>query len=60
MCKFVDKLHRLSRSSTSSMGFHPAASEAKSSSMLLIAGLSGADAKEAKIVVDSNADAGLI
>ena len=60
MSKFVDKLQRLSRSSTSSMGFHPAASEAKSSSMLLIAGLSGADAKETKIVVDSNADAGLI
>jgi hypothetical protein len=42
------------------MGFHPAASESKSSPMLLVAGLSGADIKEAKIVADSNVDAGLI
>jgi hypothetical protein len=60
MSKFVDKLQRLSKSSTSPIGFHPAASESKRSSMLLIAGLSGVDVKEAKIVADSNADAGLI
>lgn len=60
MSKFVDKLQRLSKSSTPSMGFHPVASESKSSPMLLIADLSGADIKEAKIVADSNVDAGLI
>ena len=60
MSKFVGKLQRLSKSSTPSMGFHPAASESKSSPMLLVAGLSGADIREAKIVADSNVDAGLI
>jgi len=60
MSKFVDKLQRLSKSSAPSIGFHPAASESESSAMLLIAGLSGVDVKEAKVVADSNADAGLI
>ena len=60
MSKFVDKLQSLSKSSTTPIGFHPAVSELKSPAMLLIAGLSGTQVKEAKIVVDVNADAGLI
>ena len=60
MSKFVDKLQRLSKSLAPSLGFHPAASESKSSAMLLIAGLSEVDVKEAKIVANVNADAGLI
>jgi hypothetical protein len=60
MSKFVDKLQSLSKSSTTPIGFHPSASESKSPAMLLIAGLSGAQVKEAKIVADVNADAGLI
>ena len=60
MSKFVDKLQRLSKSSTPSIGFHPSAGESKSSAMLLIAGLSGMDIKEAKVIADSKADAGLI
>jgi len=60
MSKFVDKLQSLSKSSTTPIGFHPSASESKSPAMLLIVGLSGTQAKEAKIVADVNADAGLI
>jgi hypothetical protein len=60
MSKFVDKLQSLSKSSTTPIGFHPSASEFKRPAMLLIAGLSGAQVKEAKIVADVNADAGLI
>ena len=60
MSKFVDKLQILSKSSTTPIGFHPSASESKSPAMLLIVGLSGTHAKEAKIVADVNADAGLI
>jgi hypothetical protein len=60
MSKFVDKLQSLSKSSTTPIGFHPAVSELKSPAMLLIAGLSGTQVKEAKIVADVNADAGLI
>jgi len=60
MSKFVDKLQSLSKSSTTPIGFHPSVSELKSSAMLLIAGLSGTQVKEAKIVADVNADAGLI
>jgi hypothetical protein len=60
MSKFVDKLQSLSKSSTMPIGFHPAASELKSPAMLLIAGLSGTQVKEAKIVGDVDADAGLI
>jgi len=60
MSKFVDKLQILSKSSTTPIGFHPSASESKSPAMLLIVGLSGTQAKEAKIVADVNADAGLI
>jgi hypothetical protein len=60
MSKFVDKLQSLSKSSASPIGFHPSVSELKSPAMLLIAGLSGTQVKEAKIVADVNADAGLI
>jgi len=60
MSKFVDKLQSLSKSSTTPIGFHPSASESKSPAMLLIAELSGTQVKEAKIVADVNADAGLI
>jgi len=60
MSKFVDKLQSLSKSSTTPIGFHPSVSELKSPAMLLIARLSGTQVKEAKIVADANADAGLI
>jgi len=60
MSKFVDKLQSLSKSSTTPIGFHPSVSALKSPAMLLIAGLSGTQVKEAKIVADVNADAGLI
>jgi hypothetical protein len=60
MSKFVDKLQSLSKSSTMPLGFHPSVSELKSPAMLLIAGLSGTQVKEAKIMADVNADAGLI
>jgi hypothetical protein len=60
MSKFVDKLQNLSKSSATPIGFHPSVSEFKRPAMLLIAGLSGAQVKEAKIVADVNADAGLI
>ena len=60
MSKFVDKLQSLSKSSTMPIGFHPSVSALKSPAMLLIAGLSGTQVKEAKIVADVNADAGLI
>jgi len=60
MSKFVDKLQSLSKSSTTPIGFHPDVSALKSPAMLLIAGLSGTQVKEAKIVADVNTDAGLI
>jgi hypothetical protein len=60
MSKFVDKLQSLSKSSTTPIGFHPSVSELKSPVMLLIMGLSGTQVKEAKILADVNADAGLI
>lgn len=60
MSKFVDKLQSLSKSSTTPIGFHSSVSELKSPAMLLIVGLSGTQVKEAKIVADVNADAGLI
>jgi hypothetical protein len=55
MSKLVDKLQSLSKSSTTPIGFHPSVSELKSPAMLLIAGLSGTQVKEAKIVADANA-----
>jgi len=60
MSKFVDKLQSLSKSSTAPIGFHPPVSALKSPAILLIAGLSGTQVKEAKLVADVNADAGLI
>jgi hypothetical protein len=60
MSKFADKLRSLSKSSSAPMGFHPAVSEAKGLSMLLIVGLSGTRLKEARAVADIAADAGLI
>lgn len=60
MSKFADRLQSLSKSSTAPIGFHASASESKSPAMLLIAGLSGAQVKEARTAADVNADAGLI
>jgi hypothetical protein len=60
MSKFVDKLRSLSKSSTTPIGFHPSVSELKKPAMLLIAGLSGTQVKEAKIVANVHTDAGLI
>ena len=60
MSKFADKLRSLSKSSAAPMGFHPAVSEVRSPTMLLIVGLYGAQVKEAKMMADVNADAGLI
>jgi len=60
MSKFAHKLQSLPKSSTAPIGFHPAVSEVRSPTMLLIVGLSGTQVKEAKIVADVNADAGLI
>ena len=60
MSTFVDRLQSLSKASAAPIGFHASASESKGPAMLLIAGLSGAQVKEAKMVADVNADAGLI
>lgn len=60
MSKFAEKLQSLSKSSTAPMGFHAAVSEVKSPSMLLVVELSAAQVKEAKMVTEVNADAGLI
>ena len=60
MSKFVDKLQSLSKSSTTPIGFHAAVSEVRGPAMLLVVGLSGAQVKEARIVAEVNADAGLI
>ena len=60
MSKFAEKLQSLSKSSTAPMGFHAAVSKVKSPSMLLIVELSAAQVKEAKMVTEVNADAGLI
>jgi hypothetical protein len=60
MSQFVDKLQSLSKSSSMPIGFHPSVSALKNPAMLLIAGLSGTQVKEAKTVADVSADAGLI
>ncbi len=60
MGKFADKLKSLSKSSATPIGFHPSVSELRNPAMLLIVGLSETQIKEAKTVVDVNADAGLI
>lgn len=60
MSKLADKLQSLLKVSTAPLGFHPSASEVKEPAMLLIAGLSGTDADEAKALAEGHADAGLI
>jgi len=60
MSKFVDKLQSLSKAAATPIGFHSFVSELKSPPMLLVAGLSGTQVKEAKIVTEVSADAGLI
>ena len=60
MSKFVDNLKNLSVTSTSPLGFQPSARKADGAVMLFVAGLSVKDIKEAKMIVDVNADAGLI
>jgi 2-keto-3-deoxy-L-rhamnonate aldolase RhmA len=60
MSKFVDKLQSLSKFSTTPIGFRPSLSELKSPAMSLVVRLSGTQVKEAKIVADVSADAGLI
>ena len=60
MSKFADKLRSLSKSSSAPIGFHPAVSEAKGPSMLLIVGLSETRVKEARAVADIAADAVLM
>jgi len=60
MSKFAHKLQSLSKSSTAPIGFHLAVPEVKSPTMLLIVRLSGTQVKEAKIMADVGADAGLI
>jgi len=59
MSKLVDKLHYLSRLSPQ-MGFHPGAAGSAPPSMLLIAGLRGKDAAEARALAEGNIDAGLL
>jgi len=59
MSKLVDKLLHLSRLSPQ-MGFHPGAAGSAPPSMLLIAGLRGRDAAEARALAEGNVDAGLI
>jgi hypothetical protein len=60
MSKFVDKLKSISKSSGTPIGFHAAVSELKMPVMMLVVGLSGTQAKEAKILADADADGGLI
>jgi len=60
MSKFVDKLHKLTKSPAPAIGFHIAASKSKKPPMLFVAGLSGVGAAEVTNAVRSNADAGLI
>lgn len=60
MSKFVDKLHKLTKSPVPAIGFHVAASKSKNPPMLFVAELSGIDAAEVTNAVRSNADAGLI
>ena len=60
MSKFVDKLQDISKFSISPIGFRPPTSESKKSTMLLVAGLLGADAEKAKVVAAVHTDAVLI
>ncbi len=58
MSKFTDRLVSLSRSSAPRIGFHISSSESKSPTMLLVAGLAGKQAAEAKVA--ARADAGVL
>ena len=60
MSKFVDKLQRVSKTSTSPIGFGSSISEPGGPSMLLIAALSRLDDKETEVVINGSIDAGLI
>ena len=60
MSRFVDKLNSISRSSGTPIGFRAVVSELKMPVILLVVGLSGTQVKEAKILADVNADAGLV
>jgi hypothetical protein len=60
MSKFVDKLKSISKSSGIPIGFHPSIFQAKSPTMLLVVGLTGAQVKDAKMLADVHADGGLI
>ena len=60
MSKLADRLRSLSESSGAPIGFQAARSEVGSPSMLFVVGLSGTQVKEATIVSDVAADAGLI
>lgn len=60
MSKFVDRLRNLTKSSVAPIGFRSSVTEPTSPRLLLIAGLSGLEAKEARVVADVKADAGLI
>jgi len=60
MSKFVDKLHKLSKTSVSSIGFHANTPRVKSSPMLLVAGLVETSVKSAEAIASVNADAGLV
>jgi hypothetical protein len=60
MSKFVERLRSLSKSAATPIGFHSSAIDSKGSVMLLIAGLSGAQVKEARTAAEVNADAGLV
>jgi hypothetical protein len=60
MSKFADKLQNLSKSSAAPIGFRPAVAETEGPTMLLVVELAGAQPKEARILTDAKADAGLI
>jgi hypothetical protein len=60
MSSFAEKLRNLSKSSASPIGFRPSVRETKGPTMLLVVELLGAEPKEARILTDVKADAGLI
>jgi hypothetical protein len=60
MSKLVDKLHSISKSSTPPIGFRSSVSESEHSVMLLVAGISDMNVKEAEAAVDASVDAALI
>ena len=60
MSKFTDKLHKISRSVATPIGFHSATSEPGDSPLLLIAGIFSADIKKVKSLDGISIDAALI